>query len=332
MFNYGGVFVGIYQVLGCLFLCTYFNIWTLTFIPIIIICGFYITKLYFKAGQHLQRLVGVYNSPLLNIIDESILGASTIRAYQYQNQLVSKFNSRLDNLMKINIFSTGANNWFGLFLNFVAFLFLCFLVLFSLIFQKAFTPEAIGFVLTYVYSFQIDFFHFLDQIVKFSNKTAHMERCLEYTKIIEEKGILNDTSDNFENWPKIGKIEIFNLVIKYRPDTEVVIKNMNLKINNGEKIGIVGRTGSGKSTLFLTFLRIIEATEGSIFIDDVDINKIDLHLLRKKITIIPQDPKLFEGTLRYNIDPLGKYSDEEIFGILNQTSLSDIIKKQSLDM
>ena len=106
--------------------------------------------------------------------------------------------------------------------------------------------------------------------------------------------------------------------MKYRPDTQIILKNLTLTIKSGEKIGVVGRTGSGKSTLCLCLFRILEPTFGKILIDDVDITKIGLSLLRDSITVIPQDPTLIEGTLRENLDPAGKFTDDEMTFNINK--------------
>ena len=115
--------------------------------------------------------------------------------------------------------------------------------------------------------------------------------------------------------------------MKYRPDTEIVLKNLNFNIEGKEKVGIVGRTGSGKSTITLCLFRILEATEGKILIDNVDISTIGLNLLRNNLTIIPQDPALMEGSLRYNIDPLEKNDDNEIIRVMQKIGFDYIIKR-----
>jgi len=132
-----------------------------------------------------------------------------------------------------------------------------------------------------------------------------------------------------KNWPDKGKIEFINYYVKYRPETNSVLKNINIKINPGEKIGVVGRTGSGKSTLCLCVFRILEPEKGTIIIDDVDICKIGLKTLRSKLTIIPQDPILMEGTLKYNIDPLGKYTNEQIIEIIKKIGFEYILDTNS---
>ena len=122
-------------------------------------------------------------------------------------------------------------------------------------------------------------------------------------------------------------VEFRNFNLRYRPETEFVLNNISFKIQANQKIGVVGRTGAGKSTLCLALCRIVEAASGQIFIDGVDISKISLQNLREKIAIIPQDPTLFEGTLRFNLDPENKSSDPELIELLKLASLENLIDR-----
>jgi ABC-type multidrug transport system fused ATPase/permease subunit len=160
-----------------------------------------------------------------------------------------------------------------------------------------------------------------------------MESCEAYTHIVQEPEaeLENDDFLRKNNFPQSGKIEFINYSVKYRPDTKIVLRNLNFVIKPGEKIGIVGRTGSGKSTLCLCLFRILEAATGQILIDDVDISNIGLRLLREIITVIPQDPTLIEGTLRENLDPSGKHDDESMIHYMKIIGMEYIIKHNGLD-
>lgn len=146
---------------------------------------------------------------------------------------------------------------------------------------------------------------------------------LENVPIEKEEGTVKVN----DQWCKKGHIKFEKLEMRYRPTTDLVLKGLDFDIKAGDKVGIVGRTGAGKSTLGLTLLRIIESEKGRIIIDGEDISKIDLQTLREKVTTIPQDPVLFKGTLRYNIDPFEVYPETEIDDLLSRSGLTDLIKK-----
>ena len=151
------------------------------------------------------------------------------------------------------------------------------------------------------------------------------ERCFGIINVPQED--VTPYDKELENWPKISEIEFRNYSLRYRPETEIVLKSVSFKIEANQKIGVVGRTGAGKSTLCLALCRIVEAASGQIFIDGVDISKISLQNLREKIAIIPQDPTLFEGTLRFNLDPENKSSDPELIELLKLASLENLIDR-----
>ena len=140
------------------------------------------------------------------------------------------------------------------------------------------------------------------------NRMYSIQKLLEFETIAQEKEEHVVTVD--KEWPDKGLIEFNQISLRYRPNTDLVINNLTLRIEPGMKVGVVGRTGAGKSTLGLTLSRLIELESGSILIDGQDISKVSLRHLRSKVTVIPQDPTLFTGSLRFNIDPLGEHTEE----------------------
>jgi ABC-type multidrug transport system fused ATPase/permease subunit len=167
-------------------------------------------------------------------------------------------------------------------------------------------------MLTYSFKIKNELFNLFNVGTGFEISMVAMERCNQYIDLKGEKEKEMEIDKKLLNWPSLGRIEFLNYSVKYRPNTEVVLKNMSFKINSREKIGVVGRTGSGKSTLSLGLFRILEPLTGTIKIDEVDIGEVGLDILRNNMTIIPQDPSLMKGTLRYNVDPFNKYTDIEI--------------------
>ena len=135
----------------------------------------------------------------------------------------------------------------------------------------------------------------------------------------------NEITKPDHKWPQKGEIKFNNYSTKYREGLDLVLKKITLEVNPNEKVGIVGRTGAGKSSLTLALFRLIEPVDGTIFIDNVDVRKLGLYDLRSRLTIIPQDPALFTGTLRMNLDPFDQYSDTEIWNALELSHLKDFV-------
>lgn len=157
------------------------------------------------------------------------------------------------------------------------------------------------------------------------NQMTSVERLLEYTKI-ESEPIRDELQEKLPppSWPEFGKIEFRDVCLKYDANSQYVLKHLNFVIQPGEKIGICGRTGAGKSSIITTLFQLYE-TEGSIIIDDVDVTKLPLNVLRSKLSIIPQEPVLFSGSMRKNLDPFDEYNDATLWQALEQVELKDLI-------
>lgn len=154
-------------------------------------------------------------------------------------------------------------------------------------------------------------------------------RCYKLLEIPQEKldSTLKIPMDVEKKWPTNGNVTFNDVHLRYRPNTELVLKGLSFEIQGGQKIGIVGRTGAGKSTISLALSRIVEIESGKIIIDGLDIHEIGLNQLRQKLTIIPQDPTLFTGTLRFNIDPQETISDDEIKELLIKAGLQNLLNR-----
>ena len=312
-YYYGFCITSFFNFIGALVICSIYQIWSLLILPIMLIIGFFIVRYYISASRDLTRMEGIARSPILNTINEVLPGTMIIRGYKYEDKFVKKYTDRIDNMFKVQLYLTGCYNWFGIMMDFVAYAFMIFLIVLAIILEEKFTPQSIGLLLTYALALQSSLFYFLSMCGSFSNFMISMERCLTYTQIPSEKYLdLPEEDSKLDSWPDNGKIEFANYSVKYRPDTDIVLRNIDLVMEGRAKIGIVGRTGSGKSTICLCLFRILEPLEGTIYIDGVDITKIGLRALRRKLTIIPQDPSLIKGTLRYNIDPLNLSNDNDI--------------------
>ena len=311
----------------CIGICGYYEPYSLLTIPVILLIGYRISTFFRNSSRELQRIESGRRSPVLNICNEVIPGTTTIRAFGYQQKYMSLFHEKVDEHLKLRIINNGCNQWYNMNLDLISFSFVAFLITFTILFKDKFSASAVAIIYTYCDRMKISLISGLRTLTFYENSMIGYERCIEYTKCPSEASLKNPIDNKLENWPNLGKIEFVNFSVKYRPNTEIVLKNLNFVIQGKEKVGIVGRTGSGKSTITLCLFRILEATEGKILIDDVDISKLGLEILRHNLTIIPQDPALMEGSLRYNIDPLEKSDDNEIIKVMEKIGFDYIIKR-----
>ncbi|EMS47338.1 ABC transporter C family member 10 [Triticum urartu] len=181
---------------------------------------------------------------------------------------------------------------------------------------------SVGMLLSYGLSLNMLFLFSIQNQCSLANQIISVERLSQYMGI-------NQPPDA---WPSVGKIELEGLEIKYNQDASPVLHGITCTFQGGDKIGIVGRTGSGKTSLINAIFRLVEPSGGKIIIDDYDITEMGLHDLRSRIGLIPQDPILFYGSIRYNLDPQGRFSDEQIWEVLGKCQLIEAVKdKQGLD-
>ena len=313
--------------LGAVIICSIYQSYCLIFVPFFISSCFYLSRFYINCSIELSRIEGILNSPILNLINETIPGTTIIRAYHLENKFNFSFQERIDEYFKVLFYLNGTYQWYLMMLNFISFLFLVVLLIFSLIHKELYSAKIIGIILSYSIIFQSDIIEFLSSFSNFENTMTKMERSLLYTNLINEKP-QHSENDNI-NWPTKGEIEFIDYSTRYRPDTEIILKNLSFKIEGSKKIGIVGRTGSGKSTMAICLFRILEALNGKILIDGIDISTLGLKKIRNNLTILPQDSTIVEGTLRYNIDPVGNYDDNTIEDVMKKIGFYYIIENNS---
>uniref|UniRef100_A0A0N4ZYB8 Multidrug resistance-associated protein 1 n=1 Tax=Parastrongyloides trichosuri TaxID=131310 RepID=A0A0N4ZYB8_PARTI len=298
-------------------------------IPLVLIYGFSL-KLYVPTSRQLKRLESVNRSPIYSHFSESIQGSSTIRGYGKVDAFIKMSDSRVDRFIKIKYLTLCANRWLAIRLEFIGNCVLLFTVLFSTVSKELGWITSSGLIaVSITYSMNItEVLNFaVRQISELETNIVSVERLIEYCNTETDPDWRNSEGAKYcsKNWPLSGEIIFKNYSTAYRAGLELVIKNINLHIKGGEKVGIVGRTGAGKSSLTLALFRMIEPVDGTIVIDNVDISKIGLHDLRSHITVIPQDPVLFSGTLRFNLDPFNVYSDDEIWSALEKSHLKKFV-------
>ena len=317
----------LFELLSCLILSFLFNVFCIIPYPLMLFMEYRIFLLYIKGGRALNYLETVARSPITAKFSETLNGISCIRGFEYQENFRKIYHQKLNDFYKVLIYQNGTTGWFALNLDLICFFSLFFILTFSWIFEKLVNPLVLGLLIGYTLRMVENTYGFFEQYINFEKMYSSVVNCEAYTHIVQEKSSKTalDKKLREKGFPKKGEIKFVKFYVRYRPDSKLVLKNIDFTIAPGEKIGIVGRTGSGKTTLCLSLFRILEAATGKILIDDVDISQMGLSLLRESIAFIPQDPKLIDGTLRENIDPLGQYSDDEIIFYLNLVGLAYIL-------
>ncbi|KAJ1998520.1 hypothetical protein GGI04_004963, partial [Coemansia thaxteri] len=276
---------------------------------------------YLNATRELKRLDSISMSPLLSLFSELITGVESIRAFGAQNQYTMEAMNRVDVHNRPYYLLWAANRWLCSRIELLG----C-LVSFSTTILILFNLDTIdaglaGFVLMYAISFSEYMLWFIRNYCDCEISMNSVERVNQYMNL-EQEAALHSAPENKPpaDWPATGSVQVDDLVLEYVPGTPV-IRGISFAAAHGEKIGVVGRTGAGKSTLSLAFLRFIEAAKGRVLLDNVDISKIGLEELRRNVTIIPQDPTLFNGTIRFNLDPFSEFPDELLWDALKRSHL-----------
>ena len=317
----------LFELLSCLIIAFLFNVFCVIPYPLMLFMEYRIFCFYIKGGRALNSLETIARSPITTKFSETLNGISTIRGFEYQENFRKNYHKKLNDFYKVLIYQHGTTGWFALNLDLVCFFLLFFILTFSWIFEKLVNPIVLGLLIGYTLRMIENTYGLFEQYINVEKMFSSVVNCEVYTHIVQEKISQTPLDKKLirEGFPKRGKIEFVNLYVRYRPDSQLVLKNINFTIEPGQKIGIVGRTGSGKTTLCLSLFRILEASTGKILIDNQDISQIGLELLRESIAFIPQDPKLIDGTLRENIDPFGEFSDDDIIFQLNLIGLAYLL-------
>ncbi|CAM8976319.1 unnamed protein product [Rhodiola kirilowii] len=301
------------------------------FIPVTAICIWY-QRYYIPTARELARLSQIQRAPILHHFAESLAGAATIRAFDQEDRFFYANLGLIDNQSRALFHNVSALEWLSFRLNVLSnFVFAFSLVLLVSLPEGIISPSLAGLAVTYGINLNEQLASVIWNISSAENKMISAERILQYSKLTSEAPLVVESCSPPPNWPDNGSICFKNLQIRYAEHLPPVLESISCTFPGKKKIGIVGRTGSGKSTLIHAIFRIVEPWEGTILIDGVDITRIGLHDLRSRLSIIPQDPTLFEGTVRGNLDPLEQYPEKEIWEViilqaLDKCQLGDIVR------
>ncbi|OMO59440.1 hypothetical protein COLO4_34219 [Corchorus olitorius] len=318
----------------CAIIITYFSFLMLAILAwpaaFVIIPMVYMTILlqrhYNASAKELMRINGTTKSSVASHLAESIAGAMTIRAFKEGDRFFSKNMKLIDANASTDFHTFSADQWLIQRLEI-----LCAVVLSSSALAITLIPLGpsasglTGMALAYGLSLNLFLVIAVKLQCSLSSSIISVERLEQYMHIPSE---VIEGNRPPHDWPSAGKVEIYNLKVRYRPETPLVLKGISCTFEAGSKIGIVGRTGSGKTTLISALFRLVEPAEGEIIIDNLNICTIGLHDLRSRLGIIPQDPTLFGGSVRYNLDPLEQHSDNEIWEVLEKCKLKEAIQEK----
>ncbi|KAK4245344.1 P-loop containing nucleoside triphosphate hydrolase protein [Corynascus novoguineensis] len=280
------------------------------------ICLYYAIR-YLHVARPVKRLESTTKSPVFEQFGSALTGVATIRAFGKAPVYVDRMHRKIDDYSTSTWYLWLFNRWMGWRMSLIGSFFSIFVSVLILL-----TPGIDSALAGFALAFALDFSSSVMWTIRFYatvelNMNA-AERIIEYTELPTES--LGGQSPPAA-WPTEGRIEVNDLVVAYAPDLPPVLKGLTFSVNRNERIGVVGRTGAGKSSLTLALFRFLEARSGSIYIDGLDVSQIKLHDLRSRLAIIPQDPVLFSGTIRSNLDPFDHHTDEELRDCLERVHL-----------
>ncbi|XP_034300532.2 ATP-binding cassette sub-family C member 4-like [Magallana gigas] len=318
--------VSVHLVMTIVITCIINPFLLLPFTPLVIVI-YFIRLFSLPTTRNMKRLEAMTQSPIFSHISDTLVGLQSIRALGMSRKFLQDFDRFQDRHTSAFFLFLSANRWYSLRSLFFLDIYSILVILLSLVFREmiGLSGGLYGMALNYLLTMASPFEYMMRKTVDLNTQMTSVERIVSYTKLEQEPPKVSNSPPP-HSWPKNGEIKLVNVGLQYSSDTDHVLQNVTCFINSREKIGIVGRTGAGKSSLLAALLRLAETT-GEIYIDDVDVLKIGLHELRNKISVIPQDPILFSGTLRENLDPFEEYTDDQLWMALEQVQLK--VKVQS---
>lgn len=321
-----------------IYIATVFPLFIAAAVPVT--CIYYLLqRFYNRTSIELKRLDSISKSPIYAHFSETLGGLSTIRAYNKQDQFRNENMKMIDINQRAYFLTIASNRWFSLYLEVFGASLVFATALFAVITRSSNNPgtaAAVGLSLTYALQVTSVLGFTIRSITELELQMNSVERMNYYGSSLPEEAPRKREDDPKmedgvlsadDRWPSHGAIQFNDIKLKYREELDMVLKGVSLHVSPGEKIGIVGRTGSGKSTLMLALLRLVELAGGSIIIDGKDIAKLGLDVVRTNITIIPQDPVMFSGTVRFNLDPFGIYSEAELWDALEKSHLKEFVEE-----
>ncbi|GAB2280793.1 Canalicular multispecific organic anion transporter 1 [Dionaea muscipula] len=305
------------------------SLWAI--MPLMIL--FYAAYLYYQStSREVKRLDSITRSPVYAQFGEALNGLSTIRAYKAYDRIAHINGKSMDNNIRFTLANISSNRWLTIRLETLGGLMIWLIATFAVMQnssggnQIAFA-STLGLLLSYALNITNLMSNVLRQASRAENSLNAVERVGTYIELPSEAPCVVDSYRPPQGWPSEGLIKFEDVVLRYRPELPPVLHGLSFTISPSEKVGIAGRTGAGKSSMLNALFRIVEIEKGRIVIDNVEISKLGLTDLRSVISIIPQSPVLFSGTVRFNLDPFGEHNDADLWEALERAHLKLVIQK-----
>lgn len=331
------MFVTLGRIGGTIVLDIIYIPWSAIMVPVIAVLFSAVASFYQATCRETKRLEAVQRSFVYNNLTESLNGMDTIKGYEAADVFFEKNNNALDSMNEASFLVIGLQSWVAIILETMGLGFFMVIALLSVTGVFHLKAASVGLLVTYTYQFTSNLTQLIRSATQVENFMNSAERISHYAlKLPQEEGF-STNDDNVpgyseRTWPSEGVVEFQNASMAYRPELPLVLKNLTFKTKAAEKVGICGRTGAGKSSIMQAIFRLTELTEGSMTIDGVDISKLNLTSLRSKLSIIPQDPVLFNGTIRSNLDPFNEHSDDVLWVALRRTQIFTAEKMEEVKL
>eukprot|EP00547_Thalassionema_nitzschioides_P011899 CAMPEP_0194264536 /NCGR_PEP_ID=MMETSP0158-20130606/47636_1 /TAXON_ID=33649 /ORGANISM="Thalassionema nitzschioides, Strain L26-B" /LENGTH=987 /DNA_ID=CAMNT_0039004779 /DNA_START=1005 /DNA_END=3965 /DNA_ORIENTATION=+ len=306
--------------------------YTLIALPPLVWYFLKVRRIFVTSTREIKRLEGLARSPIFAMLSESLAGVATIRTNQSLQYFKKKFVAAHDSHSRAYFSFIAASRWVGFRMDAIAFLFLAVCTFLSVLLTQHgwldIDPAILGLALTTLLQITGLFQWCIRQSAEVVNQMVSVERVIGFGNLPSEAELERESDKEIADWPRDGSIVVEDLSARYRSTLPLSLKGISFEIPSGAHVGVVGRTGSGKSTLIQCLFRLLEAENGSIKLSGVDIRKIGLHKLRTSLSVIPQVPVLFSGcTIRENLDPFSKHTDESLATVLHNVKMWDAIQE-----
>lgn len=289
----------------------------------------YYQKYYISVQRELKRLVSLSISPIFAHFQESLTGVESIRAYHQEERFSYINKANVDFNMKSLFMLRSINRWLSVRLQFIGSIVIwtsSSMLIYSTTGSNPVGAGMAGFVMSYALQVTSSMRMMVRMSAEVEANIVSVERCFEYCELPMEEDEHAKCLQLPVGWPNRGEVELTNFSTRYAQELDYVLQNVSVAIKSGEKVGVVGRTGAGKSSLVLALFRMLKAEGGSITIDGLDISQLKLFDLRHNLSIIPQDAHMFEGTIRENLDPFGEHTEDELWHALELCSLKAFVE------